>query len=154
MKNARFSTSSLRAAKQRSNPSIGCLDCVVVILLAMTGTSWAADQPDIQTFCQALPNHKPEAGVNYMPGVDVHGKPVAPADLGGGVPALPDIIRVPLTIDLAQRMNLGLPADTEMDADVTFIDIYRDGRVDYNGQEITPQAHTICELMNHEQAKQ
>jgi hypothetical protein len=33
--------------------------------------------------CQSLVRHVPDPGVAYQPGVDVHGKPVAPADLPG-----------------------------------------------------------------------
>lgn len=33
--------------------------------------------------CQALVRHVPDPGVAYQPGVDVRGRPVAPADLPG-----------------------------------------------------------------------
>jgi len=50
--------------------------------------------------CRQLVAHHPDPGVEYQPGVDVHGKYVAPADLPGG-PALglPDKV----TFDL--RLN-------------------------------------------------
>ena len=35
--------------------------------------------------CQRLVRHVPAADVAYQPGVDVQGRPVAPADLGGGL---------------------------------------------------------------------
>ncbi|MFD1627929.1 hypothetical protein [Azospirillum griseum] len=70
------------------------------------------------TLCRALARHQPAPDVAYKPGVDVKGRPVAPADLPGsaGTMATPPI-DIPLTIDLARRMGVrlpggGLPTDT------------------------------------------
>lgn len=51
--------------------------------------------------CAALVTHHPSADVTYQPGADVHGKYVAPADLGGNdFPRLvPDKIQFPLQIN-------------------------------------------------------
>ena len=57
--------------------------------------------------CARLVQHVPADDVTYKPGVDVRGKPVVPADLGGG-PAivLPDEINIQIGIDLADRLAL------------------------------------------------
>jgi hypothetical protein len=51
--------------------------------------------------CQRLVKHIPSPDVSYKPGVDVHGKPVAPADLpgSGGTFQLPDHIEFNYTIN-------------------------------------------------------
>ena len=57
--------------------------------------------------CRALVKHTPDADVNYQPGVDVHGKPVAPADLPGAPQMqMPQTFTIPLTISLAKVLNL------------------------------------------------
>lgn len=38
--------------------------------------------------CMTLTQHRPDASVTYQPGVDVHGRHVAPADVDGGQQAL------------------------------------------------------------------
>lgn len=53
--------------------------------------------------CAALTAHVPDESVDYVPGVDVHGRPVAPADLPGHEPLSLDAAeigidpRIPLT---------------------------------------------------------
>jgi hypothetical protein len=50
--------------------------------------------------CQALVRHHPAAGTAYQPGVDVHGKYVAPADLPGDQAyKLPDKVEFDLKIN-------------------------------------------------------
>lgn len=57
--------------------------------------------------CEALTRHTPDAGVAYQPGVDVNGKPVAPADLPGAPQMqLPKTITIPLTLSLVKALNL------------------------------------------------
>lgn len=51
--------------------------------------------------CRALTAHRPAPGVEYKPGVDVQGRPVAPADLPAEGSAGPDEVRVALKRDLA-----------------------------------------------------
>lgn len=57
--------------------------------------------------CRKLVNARPSDDVAYKPGVDVHGKAVAPADLGGGYPAMGqlDEINIPISVDLADRLG-------------------------------------------------
>lgn len=57
--------------------------------------------------CQRIVSHRPSADVEYKPGVDVHGKAVVPADLGGGHGiALPESVDIQIGIDLADRLAL------------------------------------------------
>ena len=61
--------------------------------------------------CQRLVNHEPVPDVTYQPGVDVHGRPVAPADLGGGQQIqLPDVIYIPIEVLIQDKY--GIPANS------------------------------------------
>jgi hypothetical protein len=61
--------------------------------------------------CQRLVNHEPAPDVTYQPGVDVHGRPVVPADLGGGQPIqLPDVIYIPIEVLIQDKY--GIPANS------------------------------------------
>ncbi|WP_435641852.1 hypothetical protein [Micavibrio aeruginosavorus] len=85
-----------------------------------------------------------DGSANYKPGVDAHGKSVAPADLSPQMPGMGEVIRVPMTVNLEQRLSKMLPAGTELKADAGLVEIYRDGRVLYNGVDITTQTNTLC----------
>ena len=59
------------------------------------------------TDCQRIVSHKPSADVEYKAGVDVHGKAVVPADVGGGYGmTLPESIDIQIGVDLADRLAL------------------------------------------------
>ncbi len=64
--------------------------------------------------CDLLVQHTPQPGVAYQPGVDVHGKYVAPADLPSSAP------------------NLALPSKLSFDV--------RINPLDYGGGATSPQA--------------
>jgi len=80
----------------------------VVLALSLASETFAATSPVVDpALCQSLVKHVPSADVAYQPGVDVSGKPVAPADVPGGTPlALPQKITIPLTLNLANTLHL------------------------------------------------
>lgn len=87
--------------------------------------------------------HVPDADVAFKPGIDVRGKPVAPADLGGGSAlTLPDMIEFNLTVDVLNE--LGVSSDSPLapeapEGDVTLGTITYDllsGAVTFNGQPL------------------
>lgn len=58
--------------------------------------------------CRQLVSHVPAAAVTYVPGVDVHGRPVVPTDLGAGFGIIaPDEVNIDIRLDLAERLGLG-----------------------------------------------
>ena len=114
--------------------------------LAAVAASAAAAQDQLvvamtRADCARLVAHRPAADVTYQPGVDVNGQPVAPADLDGGTQiVLPEIIYIPITVDLFDRF--GIPADPDnfqADAEVGAV-TYRDGRAYFNGQPLQDDA--------------
>ena len=136
--------SSLRGAQQRSNLYIFRLPRQAFAFLAMTVFLWTpayAEQPD--PVCQIVERHVPANDVAYQAGVDVYGRSVVPADLNAAPSILPKIIKVPLSIDLAKRMNL-LVDGLQMEAPLGMLEIYPDGRVRYNDQDWTAPVMTLC----------
>lgn len=104
-----------------------------------------AEDVSVQTFCRLLPAYQAPAGVDYQAGVDARGKPVAPADIGARLNAAALPVEIPIELDLAARFQLNLPADMRLLPTVATLTIYPDGRVQYNGQDVSAQAKTLCD---------
>ncbi|MBM3524508.1 MAG: hypothetical protein FJX57_16295, partial [Alphaproteobacteria bacterium] len=63
--------------------------------------------------CRALlVEHKPSADVEYKPGVDARGRPVAPADLNAG--ARPSVLAPSFTFDLRTDLAPYLPPGSRL----------------------------------------
>ncbi|MBV8548794.1 MAG: hypothetical protein JO126_05000 [Alphaproteobacteria bacterium] len=114
-----------------------------LLLIGMAPPARAAASQVDPRLCQALVQYTPSADVAYQPGVDVHGKPVAPADLPG-TPAIavPDKINIPLTMNMAKLLNLNttafpnnaLGAGTEAQLGTITVE---GNKVSFNGQTLT-----------------
>ena len=115
----------------------------IVFALIFNALSAHASSLDL---CRFVTAHQLAPDVAFRPGVDVHGNPVAPADIGPALTALPDVIRVPVTIDLVERLKLSLPAGTILEAPVALVDIHSDGRVLYNGRDISGDVAALCAI--------
>ncbi|KZD09849.1 hypothetical protein [Oceanibaculum pacificum] len=89
--------------------------------------------------CQRAVAHKPEVGATYQPGVDAYGRPVAPADLGGGSAIrIPETIGIDITVDLQKRF--GLPGNSRLffpEAQIGRVEVGRDGKVLFNGEPVS-----------------
>jgi hypothetical protein len=107
----------------------------------------------LMTFVTVVPSAKADPTVmcsvraNYQGSVDVHGNPVAPADLKS--PSTPSpyalqSVRIPLTVDLAQRMNGVLPDGMKLEPEVGTVEIRNDGHVIINGKDMTGPADALC----------
>ena len=97
--------------------------------------------------CQTLVNHKPMAGVAYQPGVDVKGNAVVPADVNAAQFKVPDIIKVPLTIDLAKRVASLTGTGIQMDGNMGMLEIHENGKVMYNDQDWTSPVNTTLRFI-------
>jgi hypothetical protein len=106
---------------------------------ALLGAPAKADIAITRQDCQYLVRHQPAPDVAYQPGVDVHGNPVAPADLNGGAQIkLPETIYIPIEVDIGQRYHI--PANSPLwkaTAELGTVAITGD-QVTYNGQPLTP----------------
>ena len=94
--------------------------------------------------CQALGvSHRPAPDVEYVPGVDVRGRAVAPADLPGshGAARQPlERFEIPVTLDFARRMGFSPGRSAAAAAAPGAMEIGRlvidGGRVTFNGQAV------------------
>jgi hypothetical protein len=83
------------------------LTFATLIWAAPAGAEIAISRSD----CERLVHHGPAPDVAYQPGVDVHGRPVAPADLVGGAQIqLPDVIYIPIEVLIQEKY--GIPANS------------------------------------------
>ena len=96
---------------------------------------------DKTVFCQQLTEHVPDDDVNYKPGRE----DVVPADVDGGV-AQPvfDPISIPVQIELLEYMDIDVPDGIDLEPYVAQVDVFQDGRVLYNGQDISKQTVVLC----------
>jgi hypothetical protein len=121
----------------------GMMFFFLIVFLVAGGVSASNSSLD-PAFCRALVKHVPDADVTYQPGMDVHGKPVAPADLPDS-PAfqLQQPITIPLTADLFKILNFsttGYPFNTMRRTDINLGTLMVDGdKVLYNGQPLTSE---------------
>lgn len=91
--------------------------------------------------CQRLVQYRPSADVAYKPGVDVNGKPVAPADLPGSARiTAPNEITIDLSVDFLRQYGVAtdslLSPRGEASVGTVKYDI-SSGKLTYNGQSLT-----------------
>jgi len=105
--------------------------------VALGGAPAAADDSVVEVSrkdCKRLLRHEPRADVEYKPGVDVRGAPVAPADVPGSpVIKLPKTIDIPIGIDLEEKYGLGAGGKYTGEATIGTVSV-RKGRVYWNGK--------------------
>ncbi len=86
---------------------VSLFSAVTIVASSITFSAQAENVSLSASACQQMVQHVPADDVTYKPGVDVHGKPVVPADLGGGPTiTMPDQIDIQIGIDLADRLAL------------------------------------------------
>lgn len=91
--------------------------------------------------CDFMVAHHPDANVAYRPGVDIHGKPVVEADIGGSsLYVQPDEITFPVSVDLAKYAGIALPEGVETKGDVGSITVDLNGVVTFNGKPLEGEA--------------
>lgn len=96
--------------------------------------------------CEFLPVKEHFVGADYVPGVDVDGNPVIPADVKQQADRYLDVIKIPVNIELVRNMGLDavVPAGTEMQGNFGVVEVHKDSTVKYNGEVITTQAYAYC----------
>lgn len=116
----------------------------LALIAMITPLPALAETVEIPPECRVLPEHRAAADVAYRPGMDVRGKPVVPADVNASPLGTDQTIVVPLTIDLAERLQgMNVPG-LNMETTLGFLEFSPDGRVTYNGQDLTSQVHVLC----------
>jgi hypothetical protein len=123
-----------------------------LLLAAPTEADVAVSKRD----CDRLVKYQQPPGVEYQPGVDVHGRPVAPADLGGGYNIKPpEIIVIPIEVLIQDRFNI--PANSVLwnaEAQVGTV-IVKGDQVYYEGQLLgDPETAALEQLCREQLAPQ
>ncbi|MDE1151216.1 MAG: hypothetical protein PW788_01670 [Micavibrio sp.] len=82
----------------------------------------------------------PDAKVEYQPGVDVHGKPVAGADLNPSPVQVPRVIKFGIDVDVAQYAGIPVPPGQEL-ANVGIVELdTQTGAMNFNGKPMEGDA--------------
>lgn len=116
---------------------------LIIITLLCWSVSAYAEAPDL---CRAFVKHTPDEDVAYQPGVDVNGNSFVPADISGVDYTLNDPIEIPMQIELLEYLDQAPDVEgLDLESNVSAIQIYRDGRVLYNGQDIQNDVAALCE---------
>lgn len=111
----------------------------MAVVVAITPAKAQSDN----ALCKLRAQHVVTDDVAYRAGVDVHGKAVIPADLTYAPSVVPEIIRIPLTVDVAEKIGIQ-QAGVEMKSELGMIEIHRNGHVTYNGQDYSAQTAVVC----------
>ena len=118
---------------------------LTLLLCLLSLPAFAIEVTYSHQMCRLLAEHTPRDDVAYQPGIDVNGKAVVPADLNGGSAfQLPETIKIPLSVDLAQEFGLTEFTNDELVAPLGILEVTKDGRVLQDGRDLTSQAHVIC----------
>lgn len=121
---------------------------ILTLLLCSEGLAQNLTATEID-FCKILPRYESnkENDVNYKSGIDAYGKAVVPADLEtkSSEIELPTIYNIPITVDLAERLNKNASINTlTMDLPLGMMQIHPDGKVYYQNKDISDQAQFLC----------
>ena len=116
---------------------------------AQTVTIGAAD-------CTRLAQHVAASDVTFEPGVDLQGRLVVPADIGGAIRLdPPKEFSVPITVDL--QKSLGIPVDPKQFQTQNFtvgVVVWKDGQGYFNGQPLqNEQSAKMAALCQKQMAK-
>ncbi len=124
---------------------------IILCLLLLLSMPAMAEETTVDVqLCRVMISHTPRDDVTFKPGVDVNGKAVAPADLqtSQDYNFLKQVQDIPLTVDLAKRLSIDTTG-LEMKTALPPLQMRPDGRIFWNGQDITQQAAYYCEGQGH-----
>ena len=117
----------------------------MLTLLSPAAHAQTVTESRLTTLCQQrATDHTPNVSAEYQPGIDVDGDAVVPADIGTTLDKSIYPLRIPLEMDILERFNVDLPEDFITEANIADIMVYEDGRVTYNGQDISAQLDELC----------
>ena len=118
----------------------GCFVRLFVFFIAVF-LSFGAHAQELEVFCNSLPEYQKGADVEFVPGRD----DVVPADIKPLNAAVPEVIDIPINVQLLERFpDLDIPTDLELEPTVSVISVHQNGRVSYNGQDVSKQIYTAC----------
>jgi len=107
------------------------IQILLILLLFFSIPAYAQD------VCEQVTLHKPVDGVEYV------GDAQVPVDINPLTGMIGPIF-IPVTVDLADKFNLDFPQGIELKPDVAALRVWADGRVEYNGQDVSGHIEEIC----------
>ncbi len=125
---------------------------IAALVIAAAATSRAAERTIAiaRSDCELAVRYVAPADVEYQPGVDVNGRPVAPADLDDGRRLqLPESIPVFITDDMRKRFRVPHHSPLfDADAVVGIVELrLSDSRLTFNGVELSdPEANALAAM--------
>lgn len=121
----------------------------IFIVLSMIICPAYAQQVELKMPCPDIVVNKQISGAEYQAGIDVHGKPVAPADLKSAFKDLNYPIRIPVELDVINFLDLNVPGALTLGQAQgvvpAYFDVFEDGRVEFNGQDISSSVAQSCD---------
>lgn len=93
----------------------------------------------VASFAGDIPAEACRQLAEYRPGVDVHGKPVVPADLEEPAVTLPQTYSFDVTVDVAESLGIATPVGAAGDLTVGTITVEK-GKVLFNGNPVDTNA--------------
>lgn len=106
---------------------------LLILILLFPISAKAAEHSAV---CQVLAEHHPEKNVIHKEGADVNATATAFQ--------VPDVIKVPLTVDLAKRVASLIGKNVQLEAPMGMLGIHQDGKITYNGEDWTTPVMTLC----------
>jgi len=117
---------------------------VFILIFFTPVTCFASDSTPVHRICDEISKSSVRQSADYVPGVDVHGKAVASADLNGSSLETLNPVSIPIELDLAQAFGLSFPTGIELNPIVANLQIFHDGRVVYNDVDLTQKVQNFC----------
>lgn len=121
---------------------------ILTVLLLIPFSAFAEKQTE--AVCDTLSKYKKinNQSATYQPGVDVNGNAVASADLNSPSTIFQNVTKVPLTVDLAQRLaslqGKGIEVKANFGQNFNMLSIHPDGRVTFGDDDFTSDVKTVC----------
>ncbi|MFO0997164.1 MAG: hypothetical protein U1F33_10830 [Alphaproteobacteria bacterium] len=101
--------------------------------------------------CNQVVNYTQAPGVAYQPGVDAMGRPVASADLAGGIQVQPRTeFTIDLTVDMGKRFGVSPKALYQAQANVGQITV-RGNQAYFDGQPLTDEGQAALAQLCQQQ---
>jgi hypothetical protein len=128
----------------------------VLLLLALFIDAPAAAQDRLvirRDACDQLVNLAPSADVEYRPGVDARGRPVAPADLSPE--SNPRVDEIVIEIDAATRRRFGLSPERRFFAGEASVGVVviQDNKAFFNGQPLEDREQAMLSQLCRDRSR-
>lgn len=126
------------------------LVCLVAVVAEAKEEKKAPELVVPEKECQYLLSYEAPKGVEYEPGVDVHGKPVVEADITPSVVTPPEKYSFDISVDVAKYMGLTAPEGVLGEAKMGTVTVEK-GQVRFNGNPLEGEAEATLKALCAEQ---